>query len=400
MERDERWHIGFGVRCLIESEPTPELIDDLVARAEDAAGAWGDAVPAPRASAPRPRARRRLSVAHLHPHARGGVGASGPVAAAPSVRRRSLSRVGLTGVEKVIHLGVDRRSAAAVLGPARLLRRARPAPTAHAPRFEEAIRDAVRESSSTPRACAPTGSPRRSRSGCASGRRARRAEVTIAARFPERRPAPVSGTPTQEISTLHARAVASARGTRRMVGVSAQGMTTSPHAQAVLAARSRERLAAGGFSHAQIDRVLEHVPVATHEPARRRHAPPRLPRGLRARLRRRRAARHRRGGDVERDLRAHEAQRRGRGGRARAPAAARGRRLRAGDDRRRRRALRRTCPTTAFVSAAQENIETIHRHTVTAECAGLLGELRRELPDRRARRRRTSMRRWLEADGG
>ena len=47
-----------------------------------------------------------------------------------------------------------------------------------------------------------------------------RAEVTISARFPERRPAPVSGTPTQEISTLHATAVASERGTRRMLGVS------------------------------------------------------------------------------------------------------------------------------------------------------------------------------------
>ena len=38
---------------------------------------------------------------------------------------------------------------------------------------------------------------------------ARRAGVTIVARFPEQRLAPVSGTPTQEISTLHGRAVAS-----------------------------------------------------------------------------------------------------------------------------------------------------------------------------------------------
>jgi ribonucleoside-diphosphate reductase beta chain len=46
IERDERWHVGFGLRCLIESEPSQELIDDLAARAGAAAAAWGDAVPA------------------------------------------------------------------------------------------------------------------------------------------------------------------------------------------------------------------------------------------------------------------------------------------------------------------------------------------------------------------
>ena len=46
-----------------------------------------------------------------------------------------------------------------------------------------------------------------------------RAEVTIAARYPEEKPAPVSGIPTQEIYTLYGAAVASERGTRRMVGV-------------------------------------------------------------------------------------------------------------------------------------------------------------------------------------
>ena len=46
IERDERWHVGFGLRCLIESEPSQVLIDDLAARAGAAAAAWGDAVPA------------------------------------------------------------------------------------------------------------------------------------------------------------------------------------------------------------------------------------------------------------------------------------------------------------------------------------------------------------------
>jgi ribonucleoside-diphosphate reductase beta chain len=63
VERDERWHIGFGLRCLIEAQPSHEFLDDLLARADEAAAAWGDAVPA----ATRERAvrmcRRRLSVA-------------------------------------------------------------------------------------------------------------------------------------------------------------------------------------------------------------------------------------------------------------------------------------------------------------------------------------------------
>jgi ribonucleoside-diphosphate reductase beta chain len=46
IERDERWHVGFGLRCLIETQPSQEHIDDLVARAGAAAAAWGDAVPA------------------------------------------------------------------------------------------------------------------------------------------------------------------------------------------------------------------------------------------------------------------------------------------------------------------------------------------------------------------
>ena len=45
VEKDERWHIGFGLRCLIDAKPSPELIDEVLATAEDAAEAWGDVVP-------------------------------------------------------------------------------------------------------------------------------------------------------------------------------------------------------------------------------------------------------------------------------------------------------------------------------------------------------------------
>jgi ribonucleoside-diphosphate reductase beta chain len=45
VELDERWHIGFGLRCLVEAQPSRDLLDDLLARAEDATDAWGDAIP-------------------------------------------------------------------------------------------------------------------------------------------------------------------------------------------------------------------------------------------------------------------------------------------------------------------------------------------------------------------
>ena len=93
---------------------------------------------------------------------------------------------------------------------------------------------------------------------------ARRAEVTIAAHYPERKQTPASGSTTQEIYKLYGLAVASARGTRRLVGVEAQGMTACPCAQELVMDRSQERLAEQGFTEDEIARVFEAVPVATH----------------------------------------------------------------------------------------------------------------------------------------
>ena len=53
----------------------------------------------------------------------------------------------------------------------------------------------------------------------------------------------------------------------------------------------------------------------------------------------------------------------------------------------------------AFVSARQENLETIHQHNVVAERFGLLGELRHELGSGEHSPHHTSMREWLDAAG-
>jgi len=50
----------------------------------------------------------------------------------------------------------------------------------------------------------------------------------------------------------------------------------------------------------------------------------------------------------------------------------------------------------AFVSARQENLETIHKHNVVAERHGLLGELRGEVGSGERVRHHVTKREWLE----
>ena len=65
VDLDERWHIGFGLRNLIETQPSQDLIHDLLARAEEAASAWGDVVPPQTREYVLAMCARRLSIAGL-----------------------------------------------------------------------------------------------------------------------------------------------------------------------------------------------------------------------------------------------------------------------------------------------------------------------------------------------
>ena len=53
-------------------------------------------------------------------------------------------------------------------------------------------------------------------------------------------------------------------------------------------------------------------------------------------------------------------------------------------------------PDEAFVSARQENLETIHQHNVAAERHGTLSELRGELAGGEPAARHTTLREWLD----
>ena len=65
VERDERWHVGFGLRCLVETQPSADILDDLLERAVEAAAAWGDAVPVATRERSAHKVAHRLHVAGL-----------------------------------------------------------------------------------------------------------------------------------------------------------------------------------------------------------------------------------------------------------------------------------------------------------------------------------------------
>jgi GTP cyclohydrolase I/GTP cyclohydrolase-4 len=92
--------------------------------------------------------------------------------------------------------------------------------------------------------------------------RALRAEARITAKWPIRRTTPVTGLPTQEIVSLVGIAAATTSSVRRVVGVEANGINACPCAQGLVRDRAAERLAEAGFE--DIDRILELVPLATH----------------------------------------------------------------------------------------------------------------------------------------
>jgi GTP cyclohydrolase I/GTP cyclohydrolase-4 len=94
--------------------------------------------------------------------------------------------------------------------------------------------------------------------------RALRAEVRITARYPIERTTPVTGLPTQEMVSLIGVAAASDTGLRRIVGVEAAGINACPCAQGLVRGRASERLLEAGFDDDDVERILELVPLATH----------------------------------------------------------------------------------------------------------------------------------------
>jgi GTP cyclohydrolase IV len=320
------------------------------------------------------------------------------VQAQPPTVHVSLSRVGVTGVEKVIRIRQDGDEQLFHAGLECFVDLGISQKGTHMSRFEEVVNEAIGEVVLGEATFKAETLAQHIAELVRDRQDARRAEVTIAARYPEHKPAPVSGIETQEMYTLLGSAVASSRGTRRVIGVQAQGMTACPCAQGMVSDRARERLLDDGFDDDQVDRILAAVPVATHNQ-----------RGL---------------GTLKigcteacddeidalqllaivEDSMSSEIYELMKRGDEREVVEKAHRRPRFVEDcvREMVRGVVDGFPELndlAFVYARQENLETIHQHDVVAERFGLLGEVREELRTGRASARHTSLRDFLDARG-
>jgi GTP cyclohydrolase IV len=90
------------------------------------------------------------------------------------------------------------------------------------------------------------------------------AEVRIHARYPYERRTPVTSLSTQEMVSLIGIAAASRNSVRRIVGVEAVGINACPCAQGLVRGRASDRLLDAGFGKDDVERILELVPIATH----------------------------------------------------------------------------------------------------------------------------------------
>ena len=311
------------------------------------------------------------------------------------VTHLSLSRVGVTGVSKVVRIGTGageqlyyaELDCFVDLGPKQK--------GAHMSRFEEVVEEAIDEvvlgeAFKAETLAAHIAERVRER------QQGLRAEVTVAAHYPEDKNAPVSGIRTQSMYRLFGSAIASEHGTRRLVGVEAQGMTACPCAQEMVVERSRERLGEQGFDDDEIERILDSVPVATHNqrgigtiyvgcPASCETPieAANLLRIVEASMSSEIYELMKRPDEVEVVEKAH-------------------RRPRFVEDCVRemvRMAVDElaTLGDDVFVLARQRNLETIHQHDVVAERHGLLGDLAREIAGDDAPTRHVGLREWLEA---
>jgi GTP cyclohydrolase-4 len=309
--------------------------------------------------------------------------------------RTSLSRVGVRGIEKIIRVsagGSDQLYHAELecyvdLNPEQA--------GVHMSRFPEVTNEAIDEVIMGEAFKAETLAAR-----IAERVRKRqdglRAEVTIRARYPEHKLTPVSRKPTQELYTLIGTAVASERGLRRLVGVEAQGMTACPCAQELVTDSARRRLVDEGFTDDEIERVLDAVPVATHNQrgigTLFLGCPEDCDLDVRAETLLRIVEESMSSEIFELMKRPDE----------RAVVEKAHSRPRFVEDcvREMVKGLVEAYPDLddgAFVLARQENLETIHQHNVVAERYGLLDEVRSELDSGEHSRHHITMREWLES---
>ncbi|HVA33703.1 MAG TPA: GTP cyclohydrolase MptA [Candidatus Baltobacteraceae bacterium] len=179
--------------------------------------------------------------------------------------RVSLNRVGVSKVRRVVHLEIDGH-ARVYNGEFTMVADLAPHKAGvHMSRFAEILEEATLD------VLARDDKPARIENlveaiarEIVQSQRAVCADVRLRADFALERWTPVSGKRGEETYTLVGIAHADERGTRRVVGVEAEGMTACPCAQNMVREHSLHQLVDAGFSQADALRALDVLPVATH----------------------------------------------------------------------------------------------------------------------------------------
>jgi GTP cyclohydrolase I/GTP cyclohydrolase-4 len=177
--------------------------------------------------------------------------------------RLGLSRVGVTGVGKAIRL---RRGPHEKLVSAEIACAVDLDPTqrgVHMSRFPELFEQAIDELVLEEALLVEELAEHIART-VVGRQHALRAEVEVTARYPIQRETPVTRMRTQEMVKLIGIAAATHDAARRVVGVEATGINACPCAQGLVRGQAAERLLEAGFEETDVDRILELVPLATH----------------------------------------------------------------------------------------------------------------------------------------
>lgn len=218
-----------------------------------------------------------------------------------------------------------------------------------------------------------------------------RSEVHIRAQYPMIKAAPVTGKSTEELYTLIGIAASNGERTRHLVGVEVNGITVCPCAQDMVRGYSQELLLEEGFSEGEAERILDVLPIASHNQRGRgtlligsdqRVRAENLVHIVEASMSSETYELLKRPDEFFVVNKAH-------------------RNPRFVEDVV-REMLRNVVevypdlPDEAFVLAKQENLESIHQHNAFAERYGTLGELRREILWSEYVVRHTTLEEWLE----
>jgi GTP cyclohydrolase-4 len=179
--------------------------------------------------------------------------------------RLSLDRAGVSRVRRIVHLELDGRTQVYNAEFAMVADLAPDKAGVHMSRFAEILEEATLDVLAR-----DTKPARIERLAEAIAReiirtqRAISADVRLRAEFGLERWTPVSGKRGEETYTLVGIAHADENGTRRVIGVEAEGMTACPCAQSMVREHSLGELTRVGFTEAEAKRALDALPVATH----------------------------------------------------------------------------------------------------------------------------------------